>query len=131
MLSEVGVTTGHRATAGLLLAGTLGAGLWAALSSAVALSAPGAEEMPREIVVTAARDADAALTAKLAMALHEDPYIFADHVTVTTENGVVHVGGIIHDLSDLFAILTQARRIAGKGRLVNEIVYDPTGDDHD
>jgi osmotically-inducible protein OsmY len=87
--------------------------------------------MQREIVVTAARDADAALTAKMAKALDEDAYILADHVTVTTENGVMHLRGIVTDVSDLFAILRMARRVAGSGRVVNEIEFAPVDFDGD
>jgi osmotically-inducible protein OsmY len=87
--------------------------------------------MQREIVVTAARDADAALTAKVAAALQNDRYILADHVDVTTENGVVHVRGIVTDVSDLFAILRLAHRIAGKARVVNEIEFAPIDFDSD
>lgn len=101
------------------------------LSSAQAPGAQGPQELQREIVVTAARDADAALTAKVTTALQNDRYILADHVGVTTENGVVHVRGIVTDVSDLFAILSLARRIAGKGRVVNEIQFDPIDFDGD
>ena len=79
--------------------------------------------MQKEIVVTAKQPSDAAMAARVAAAMQRNPYIFADHVTVTTENGVVRVGGMVRDLSDLFAILRLARRIAGKGRVVNEIEY--------
>ena len=48
---------------------------------------------------------------------------------MTTENGVVRVRGVVSDLPDLFAILRLARRIAGKGRVVNEIEYVPVDDD--
>ncbi len=65
----------------------------------------------------------------LATALQQDPYIFSDHVTVTTENGVVRLEGMVRDLSDLYQILRLARRIAGKGRVVNRIEYVPTDDD--
>ena len=93
----------------------------------MAISAP--EPMQREIVVTAARPSDAALAAEVATALEQDPYIFSDHVTVTAENGVVRVGGLVRELSDLLAILRLARRIAGKRRVVNEIQFDPVDDD--
>jgi osmotically-inducible protein OsmY len=88
----------------------------------------GPENMQHEIVVTA-RVTDEALTEKVSVALQQDPYLFTDHVTVTTVNGVVRVGGIVHDLSDLFAILRVARRTAGKGRVVNEIEFVPIDDD--
>ena len=110
-------------TMGPLLAGTLGVALWGGAS--------GAEQTQREIVVTAARNSDEALTAKVAEALQNDAYIFADHVTVATEGGVVHVRGVVSDLSDLFAILRLARRIAGKGRVVNEIEFVPIDFDGD
>jgi osmotically-inducible protein OsmY len=98
---------------------------------AQAPSAPGNQEIPREIVVTAVRNADAALTAKVETALKENTYIFADHVTVTTEGGVVHLHGMVTDLDDLFAILRMAHRIAGSGRVVNEIEFAPIDFDGD
>lgn len=118
-------------TMGPLLAGTLGVALWGGLSSAVALSALGAEQTPREIVVTAQRNSDEALTAKVEEALQEDAYIFSDHVILRTEKGVVHVQGLVHDLSDMFAVLRLARRFAGKGRVVNELELVPIDDDGD
>jgi osmotically-inducible protein OsmY len=103
----------------------LGAAFWGGLSSAEALRAPETQEMPHEIVVMAPKDPDAALTVKMAAALREDSYIFADHVTITTENGVIHMRGMVSDLSSLFDILRLARRIAGQGRVVNEIEFVP------
>ncbi len=81
--------------------------------------------MQREIVVTAQKQSDAALTAEVTEALQQDPYIFTDHVTVVAETGVVRVRGMVRDLSDLFAILRLARRVAGRGRVVNEIEFVP------
>lgn len=88
-----------------------------------------AEPMEREIVVTAVRQSDAALAAEVAAAVNEDPYIFSDHVTVSAQNGVVRIEGLVNDESDLLAILKLARRIAGKGRVVDEIQFDPVDDD--
>lgn len=83
-----------------------------------------------EVVITAGRESDAVITVKVVTALREDPYIFSDHVTVTTENGIVRLEGIVSDLADLHMILRLARRIAGKGqRVVNEIEYDPAESD--
>ena len=65
------------------------------------------------------------MAAKVATALQQDPYIFSDHVTVTAENGVVRLEGMVRDLSDLYAMLRLARRIAGKGRVVNQIEFVP------
>lgn len=88
-----------------------------------ARGAPPAGDLQREIVVTAPRPTDEALTARVETALRQNPYIYAEHVTVTTEKGVVRVGGVVRDLPELFAILRVARRIAGKGRVVNEIQF--------
>ncbi len=87
--------------------------------------------MHHEIVVTAARNADAALTVKVETALKEDPYIFSDHVTITTEKGVVHLRGVVTDIDDLFAILSMARKIAGSRRVVDEIEFAPVDFDSD
>lgn len=88
-----------------------------------ALGAPPISQMQREIVVTAERPSDAAMTARVTAAIQQNPYIYAEHVTVATENGVVRVGGRVRDLSELFAILRLARRIAGNGRVVDEIDF--------
>jgi osmotically-inducible protein OsmY len=69
------------------------------------------------------------MVAQVQTALQQNPYIFADHVSVTAENGIVRVGGVVRDLSDMYAILQLARRLAGKGRVVNEIDYQPVDDD--
>jgi osmotically-inducible protein OsmY len=79
-----------------------------------------------EIVVIADQQADAAMTVKVATALRDDPFLFSDHVNVTSENGVVRLEGIVRDLPDLLQILRLARRIAGKGRVVNKIDFVPT-----
>jgi osmotically-inducible protein OsmY len=82
-----------------------------------------------EVVVSAQRPSDTQITQKVLAALHQDPYIFADHVTVRTENGVVRLEGVMSDLHDLLRVLRLARRIAGKGRVVNKIEYVPSDDD--
>ena len=107
--------------------GVASIGIWL---PAAAADAPPLREL-REIVVTADRQADSAMTAKVTTALRQDPYIFSDHVTVRTENGIVRLEGRVNDLVDLFQMLKLARRIAGKGRVVNAIDYVPTDDDSD
>jgi osmotically-inducible protein OsmY len=88
-----------------------------------ARGAPPSPDLQREIVVTAQRLSDAALASRVETALQQNPYIYAEHVTVTTEHGVVRVGGVVRDLPQLFAILKVARRIAGKGQVVNETEF--------
>lgn len=83
-----------------------------------------ADDLQPEIIVRA-RAADAVLAERVSEALQRNPYLFADHVTITVENGVVRVGGFVRDLSDLFAILRAARRTAGARRVVDQIEYVP------
>jgi osmotically-inducible protein OsmY len=83
--------------------------------------------MPSEIVVTAKRS-DEAIAANVEAALKQNPYIFSDHITVTAKNGVVRVAGMVNDLNDLLAILRVARRVAGRGRVVNEIEFQAVDD---
>jgi osmotically-inducible protein OsmY len=118
---------------GLLLATTLGG---AALSAwtAIAQAPPVAlrDEVPREeVTISASRETDAVLTAKVEQALHDDPYIFADHMNVVAENGIVRLRGVAVDVSDLRQALALARRIAGRRRVVNEIELIALDADHD
>jgi osmotically-inducible protein OsmY len=123
----------RRNRSGSLLATALGV---AALSAWPAQAqAPAVErhaEPPREeVIITATRQSDAVLTAKVEQALKDDPYIFAEHMSVVTENGIVRLQGIALDVNDLRQALTLARRIAGRRRVVNEIELMPLGADHD
>ena len=103
----------------------------ASLSSATAFGAPPSGEGKDEVVVTATRQSDAVLAAKVTAAVQEDPYIFGDHITVTVENGIVRLEGVVDDLGDLHRVLRLARRIAGKGRVVNSLEFRPLAADHD
>jgi len=89
------------------------------------------ETSAEEIIVTASRQVDAALTAKVQQVLQDDPYAFTGHVTVITENGVVRLQRIVCEPSDLRRALYLARRVAGKHRVVNEIELIPIGFDSD
>lgn len=84
-----------------------------------------------EVIVTAARQIpDEQVTAQVEKALVEDPYVYAEHVTVTTNNGVVRVEGIVGDTGERFRILRRCRKIPGARRIVDalEVVNnDPDG----
>jgi osmotically-inducible protein OsmY len=88
------------------------------------------ETTTQEIVITAAREADEQITVKVVQVLQDDPYIFADHVGVSTRNGVVRVEGIVGDSGERFRILRLCRRIPGTKRVVDalEVINnDPDG----
>jgi hypothetical protein len=119
---------------GLLPATALGVAALLAWMTARAQAPPGAlrDEVPRqEVTISASRLSDAVLTAKVEQALHDDRYIFADHMSVVTENGIVRLQGIALDVNDLHQALALARRIAGRRHVVNEMELIPLGADHD
>jgi osmotically-inducible protein OsmY len=62
--------------------------------------------------------------------LTEDPWIFSEHITVTTRNGVVRLEGIVADTGELFRVLSLCRKIPGARRVINELEMihnDPDG----
>ena len=108
------------------------ASLFSAITLAWGADAPqDAPQVKDEVVVTAGRQSDAVIAAKVTAAVQQDPYIFGDHITVTVENGVVRLEGVVNDLGDLYRALRLARRIAGKGRVVNSLEFQPLAADHD
>jgi osmotically-inducible protein OsmY len=83
-----------------------------------------------EIVVSATRKADEQITAQVQRTLTEDPWIYAEHINVTTRNGVVRLEGIVGDTGELFRILRECRKIPGARRVVSELEMmhnDPDG----
>jgi hypothetical protein len=84
-----------------------------------------------EVVIEAKRQAaDEQVTRQVQQGLTNDPWIFADHITITTQNGVVRLEGIVGDTGEMFRILRLCRRIPGARRVVNalEIMHnDPDG----
>lgn len=84
-----------------------------------------------EVIVTALRQVpDAQVTEQVEKALAEDPYVYAEHVTVTTNNGVVRVEGVVGDTGERFRILRRCRKIPGARRVVDALEImsnDPDG----
>jgi osmotically-inducible protein OsmY len=119
---------------GLLLAAALGVAALAARPPALAqaLAAQVRDEATQpEVIITGTRPADAALTAKVVTVLQDDPYVFAGHISVVTENGIVTLQGIAFDASDLRGALMLARRVAGRCCVVNNIELIPEDLDAD
>ena len=92
------------------------------LAQSAATPLPHRVSLP-EVVVSATRLADEALTAKVVQVLKDDPYVFADHISVVTDNGVVRLQGIATDAWDLRRALFLAQRAAGKRRVLNEVEF--------
>ena len=110
----------------LLLAMLLGAGACVAEDAAQKVAQP-----LQEVVVEAQRHvADQQVTQRVQQALSNDPWIFSEHVTVTTRNGVVTVEGIVQDTGEWFRILRLARKTPGARRVVDRLEMlhnDPDG----
>jgi osmotically-inducible protein OsmY len=124
----------RRDQSGLLLATALGVVILAAgppaIAQAVGVQRSNAATL-QEVVVSASREQDEALTAKVVQALQDDPYIFADHVSIETENGIVRVRGVVTDVTDMRRALFLARRVAGRRRVYNELELQSLSADHD
>jgi len=85
----------------------------------------------QEVVIQAKRQAaDEQVTRQVERTLTNDPWIYSEHVTVTTRNGVVRLEGIVGDTGEMFRIVRLCRTIPGARRVVNalEIMHnDPDG----
>jgi osmotically-inducible protein OsmY len=77
------------------------------------------------IVVTAQRRADAAadetIKRQVEAALRSDPFFYDEHVTVTINNGVVTLQGMVFDDWDLRNALRIGRKVPGVKRVVNDL----------
>ena len=107
----------------------------AALVGSAAASAEPAPSSPSaanpEVVITASREPDAVLVARVERAMQDDPYLFVNHISVSAEKGVVRLEGFVGDPFDMLQLVRLARRIAGKRRVINEIEVVSGGVDHD
>jgi len=113
------------AVALLSLVGTVGALVCSATLAGtqnVSVSAAGRLE---PIVVTAKRHSDPVADEKMKTqveeALHSDPFFYDEHVTVTVENGVATLRGMVFDDWDMRQATRISRRIAGVKRVVNDL----------
>lgn len=65
---------------------------------------------------------DEVLTKQVKTALHDDPFFYDEHVTVTVRNGIVHLEGVVLDAGDIKDVLRIIRRrFPGIKRVVNEL----------
>ena len=75
-----------------------------------------------EIIVTGKKIVDDELVSRhVAAALHSDPSVLDDHITVTVRNGVVTLHGIALDYWDVRAMKRLSRHVAGVKRVVDDI----------
>jgi hypothetical protein len=105
--------------------------LGAAGSGAAQDAARKTEPRPEQVVIQAARLTDEQITLQAHKAISDDPWIYSEHITVTTQNGVIRVEGIVQDTWDWFRILDLCRKIRGARRVdtsgVELLHNDPEG----
>jgi osmotically-inducible protein OsmY len=86
---------------------------------------PSANSGLDEVVVRGKRQidpiADARLRRQVEVALAADPYFYSEHVSVTIQNGVATLHGIVFDDWDLRNAMRISRRIPGVKRVVNDL----------
>jgi osmotically-inducible protein OsmY len=97
-------------------------GFWATPIAAQHAATSGRDAL-QEITVTARKvfKTDAEVTAQVETALHSDRYIFSEHVTITSKNGVVTLRGIAVDYWDVIAMKRLVRRMPGVRKVVDNI----------
>jgi osmotically-inducible protein OsmY len=86
--------------------------------------------LPEVIIAAKRQAADEQVTRQVVQTLTNDPWIFAEHITITTQNGVVRLEGIVGDTGEMFRIMRLCRKIPGARRVVNELEImhnDPDG----
>lgn len=104
---------------GLPPAATLGVALAAMATPGHAADRPPEPKPLAEVIVSASRQNDAVITARVERALADDPYIYGEHITVSTSNGVVTCEGIVGDVFELFRVLRLCRKFSTGKRMIN------------
>jgi osmotically-inducible protein OsmY len=97
-------------------------GFWAMPAAAQHAPASGRDVL-QEITVTARKvsKTDEEMTEQVETALRSDRYIFSDHVTINSKNGVVTLSGIAVDYWDVITMKRLVRRMPGVKRVVDNI----------
>ena len=117
-----------KAFCGAFLAGLT---CWATPAGADQLNPPAVTPL-QTVVVTAKKRPDSLpdieVRMKVETALHSDPFFYDGHVTITVENGVVRLQGIVFDEWDLRIAKRISRRVAGVKRVINELEIELGGE---
>lgn len=80
------------------------------------------EVQRQELVIRANRTVpDEEVTRHVEEALANDPWIYSEHVSVTTRGGVVILEGVAADSGELLRMLRLAHRIHGARRVIDRI----------
>ena len=84
------------------------------------------------ITVTAKKQAvpktDEEVTKQVEAALRADRYVFDQHVTITTKDGVVTLSGFVLDVWDVYSLKRIVRKMAGVKKVVDQLTLELGGD---
>lgn len=78
----------------------------------------------------AERQADKEIAAQVSSALSADPQIFARHIDVWAERGVVHLGGYVWTDTDLSRAKDIAGSVPGVKRVIDDLQLERDGIDN-
>jgi osmotically-inducible protein OsmY len=71
--------------------------------------------------------ADEQLRSRVQDALTSDPYFYDEHVTVSVQNGDVHLRGFVSSDWDLLDAIRIAKKAAGQNRVVDDLSIEVGG----
>jgi osmotically-inducible protein OsmY len=107
--------------------------VWVSLASGIGgLGAFATPVVAQTAVATAVMPSAPALAAgelqrRVQTALHDDPYLYDKHVTVSVERGNVVLRGFVLSSFDLLDALRIARKAAGDNRVVDDLSIELDG----
>jgi osmotically-inducible protein OsmY len=98
------------------------------LATAVAAGSIGCSMMSHR--TPAQREADREIAADVSSALNANPHIYARHIDVRAENGVVHLGGYVWSDRDLYEAKQIAAGVPGVKGVVDDMQLERGGQDN-
>lgn len=78
----------------------------------------------------AQRQADREIAQSVQAALNADKQLYARHIFVRADNGVVHLSGFVWETPELFEAKRVAEQVPGVARVVNDLELDRNGMDN-
>lgn len=96
-----------------------------ALAVMLVAAVVGCEAAPRR--TSAEQQTDEAISGRVIGALSADKVLFARHISVWADGGVVHLAGYVWDVSDLYHAKRIAAAVPGVTRVVDEMELEREG----
>jgi osmotically-inducible protein OsmY len=104
--------------------------VWGMQAGAQQTDVPG--KLLEPIIVTAKKQetpkTDQEVTKQVEAALRADRYVFDEHVTVTTKDGVVTLSGFVLDIWDVFTLRRIVRKMPDVKKVVDQLTLELGGD---